>query len=257
VSLLLPSPSQRRLRGSPLELVVCQVRHEELDATGLKERARRIRSRLKDAYPTLRPGGAVQVRVAATPQGVGVEEQHGWHLVSGDGFWTAVVAGDFFALETSQYLDWDDYLSRFFALAHAVVSESDIAIELRLGLRYVDRLREPEATEPIDWARHIRPAFAGPLATEELGRAVRGLQGLMQLAGDDGMVVNLRYGCVQPEAAATWDFLLDHDCFREGGRDFDLREIESGMQGLHTLALQVFQYAVMPDYFKFLAGETA
>lgn len=253
MSLQLPAPSQHRLPRSPLQLVVCQVRHEELDPSDLKDRARRVRARLKDAYTTLRPGDTV-VRVAATATGVDVEKQQGWHLVSGDGFWTAVVANDFLALETTQYLDWDDYLSRFSDFANAVIAESDIAVELRLGLRYVDRLTEPEASAPVDWARHITPTFAGPLATPELGQAVTELQGIVQLSGEDGMYVNVRYGCVKSEHSSTWDYLLDHDCFREGGRDFSMDTIVPSLGVLHIMALQVFQNALRPSYFTYLKG---
>src|SRR5947208_12375475 len=55
----LPAPSEVRLLASPLDLVVCQVRHEPLPADGLKDRARSIRRALGDGYSTMTPGGPV------------------------------------------------------------------------------------------------------------------------------------------------------------------------------------------------------
>src|SRR4029077_12114033 len=123
----------------------------------------------------------VQVRVAASPERVNVGEEHeGWQLKSGDGAWTVVITNEFFALETTRYLDWDDFMSRFTALAAAVTDASDIAAELRLGLRYIDRLTDPPATTLADWAAWLEPPFAGPLGAPGLNAGVLALQGIAQ-----------------------------------------------------------------------------
>lgn len=248
----LPEPSQERLPRSPLQLVVCQVRHEPLDATQLKDRARRIRAQLGDAYRSMVPGKAVGVTINASPEGVEIDEHESWHLVA-DGVWTAVIANEFFSLETTDYLDWDDFVSRFELLAAAVARESDLAVELRLGLRYVDRLTEPPAPTPAAWADKVRPAFSGPLAEPDLATGLIGLQGIAQFASD-GRHINVRFGCVESQGGAGWDYLLDHDCFREQGLAFSLETVRGGMEELHTLALQVFQRAVTDEYFEYLRG---
>lgn len=254
----LPAPSEERLAESPLDLVVCQVRHEPLPPEGLKDRARLIRRALGDGYSTMTPGGPVQVRVAASPEKVDIGQEHeGWQLKSSDGAWTVVLTSEFFALETSRYLDWDDFLSRFRVLATAVAEHSDIAVELRLGLRYIDRLKDPQASTPASWASSLRPPFAGPLAAADLGEGVLAFQSIVQLDGGEGHRVNLRYGCIPSDSPGRWDFLLDHDCYREPNAEFSIDGVLEGMDHLHLLALQVFQAAIAPGYFASLRGGAA
>jgi uncharacterized protein (TIGR04255 family) len=241
-----------------LQLVVCQLRHELLDPGALKDRVRAIRRALGDAYATMAPGGPVQVRLAASPEKLDVGEQHeGWQLKSGDGAWTVVVTNEFFALETTRYLDWDDFMSRFTALAKAVTDASDIVAELRLGLRYIDRLTDPPASTPADWAAWLEPSFAGPLGAPGLGAGVLALQGIAQFDGGDGHRINLRYGCVESDPPGSWDFLLDHDCFREAGVEFSIDSTLKSMERLHVLGLQVFQAAITPAYFEYLRGDAS
>lgn len=253
MTLNLPAPSEARLPRSPLQTVVCQVRHEALDESTLKGRARAIRDQLKDAYPTLRPAEGGGVVVSGAPSNVTVGQELRWQLNSGDGSWTAIVANDFFALETTQYLDWDDFRSRLEDFVSAVLSTSDIAVELRVGLRYVDRLHEPTALHPADWSQWIRPAFVGPLADESLGPATTSFQGITQFDGGDETRANLRYGCFLEETDKRWAFVLDHDCFRETGDDLTLDGLMATLEQLHTLALQLFQAAITPAYFEYLS----
>src|SRR5579862_2582279 len=108
----LPEPVTDRLNHSPLNLVVCQVRHERNSAVAEAPRAFAVHEAVKAQYPKIDENASQDMGVLTGPAGVQAipgETNRGWRFRSKDEAWTAVVMPDFFALETTHYADWDDY----------------------------------------------------------------------------------------------------------------------------------------------------
>jgi len=256
--LALPDPSTVTLARAPLQLVVCQVRHDRNLAVADGSRVLAIRDQL-NVYPRMEEMAQQEVGVVIGPAGPssfgGGEQQRGWRLLSEDGAWTAALLPDFFALECTGYTSWTDFRERMRSLAGAVLAHLQPAIELRLGLRYVDRIGVPAVEQPQDWSGYINEHLLGPVLDEQLGPAVSSLQQLLQLQGPEGVQVLLRHGTQLDQASGAWPYVLDTDCFRGDGRRLEADSLLHGADALHKLALQVFQAAVTPQLHQLLAGQ--
>ena len=128
-------------------------------------------------------------------------------------------------------------------------------VEQRIGLRYVDELRDPVVTEPVGWKGWIDESLLGPLVHPSFGPAVRGTQQLLELEAHESLRVILRHGTLRVPGEKQWLYLLDHDCFRQQGRPFDVDAVASTVDDLQRLALQVFQAAITPKLYRYLKGE--
>jgi uncharacterized protein (TIGR04255 family) len=252
--LQLPEPVRDKLARSPLQLVVCQVRHEHNSAIGDSERALSVHNTLRDDYPKFDDHIAQDVRVLAGPAGVQPmtgETLHGFRFRSRDDSWTVVVMPDFFALETTKYDDWADYNKRLRAVTTAVETSLAPVIERRLGIRYVTRLTDPLVRTPRDWGGKINDSLLGAIAHPGLSEGLLNSQAVVLLQASEDIQVLLRHGCFpEQDGSGSYSYLLDHDCFREGGRRFSVEDTMRGAEQIHTVALQLFQTALTPEYFR-------
>ena len=260
--LQLTEPSTERLERSPLELVVCQVRHERNLAVGDAKRAPEVYNGLGGRggkYPDFDEAAGAALNITRGPAGVATttDQQRGWNCRSADGAWTVVLMPDFFALETRAYTDWTDFSARLDELVRMVEAALEPSLEQRLGLRFIDRIKDPAVRSPGGWEGWIDDRLLGPVLHSAFGPAIKAVQQVLQLDGGDDMEVLLRHGCALEGSAEepVWHYLLDHDCSRSGGRAFSADEIHDGAERLHVLARAVFQAAVTRKLFAHLRGD--
>ena len=131
------------------------------------------------------------------------------------------------------------------------------SLEQRLGLRFIDRIKDPPIRSPEEWKGWIDERLLGPVLHRSFGPAIKAVQQVLQLDGGDDTEVFLRHGCV-PEGPAEnplWPYLLDHDCSRAGGRTFSPEAVRDGAERLHNVALAVFLAAVTEKLFTYLRGK--
>jgi len=252
----LPEPSRKRLRRSPLDLVVCQVRHDRDLSVADGKKAVRLGKALGDAYPVPEELHGQELRIQGGPGGVHArheEVQGGWRFQSPDRKWTVTVTPEAYSLETTEYLDWDDFSGRLRVLTEAVGDLFDLDVEKRLGLRYIDKLSRSDVSEIGDWQHWVHPALLGPVLHPALGAAVDAHQGISRFLVDADATVMLRHAHVREDD--QWMLVMDHDCFRESVVEFTTDGIMKGVEHLHTVALQVFQALISPEMFEYLDGE--
>ena len=247
----LPAPSSAQLRHAPLKFVVCQVRHDRNLAVGDARVALDINRVLAEKMGEslhLEQQSQQEVGFAFGPGGMvpmpNEQQQVGWRLRSASGNWVVALLPDFFALECTGYTSWTEFARRLTALCEVVEQRLAPAIEMRLGLRYVDEIRLPEVRTPEGWHGFIDDSVLGSALHPALGPAVQAAQQVVQLLGPEGMQVILRHG-TQPDED-MWPYVLDTDCFRENTRPFDATTLIRGANDLHRLSLQVFQAVVTP-----------
>lgn len=241
--------------------MVCQVRHDRNLAVGDARLALEIRNDLAEATGevlNLEQHTQQEIGFAVGPSGmVPVQpeaQQAGWRLRSASGSWVVALLPDFFALESTGYTSWTDFQERLNALCEAVSRHLRPVIEMRLGLRYVDRIELPEIDDPVGWRGRIDPQILGPVLHEAIGPSVSASQQILQLLAPGELRVILRHGS-QKEGDA-WPYILDTDCFREGARPFLTEEVMLAAQELHRLSLQVFQASISRELFEQLQDGT-
>jgi len=256
--LALPDPSTVTLAHAPLQLVVCQVRHDRNLAVADGGRVLAIREQL-GIYPRIEETAQQEIGLVIGPTGAqplgGGGQQKGWRLLSEDGAWTVALLPDFFALECTGYTSWTEFRERVRGLVDAVLAHLQPTIELRLGLRYVDRISLPVIKEPRGWSGYINEHFLGPALDQQVGPALSALQQLVQLQGPDGVQVLLRHGTQLEQPSGEWPYVLDTDCFRGDSRGLEVDSLMQSADALHKLALQVFQAAITPQLHELLAEQ--
>jgi uncharacterized protein (TIGR04255 family) len=249
----LPEPDRTRLERSPLELVVCQVRHERRLVVGDVASALAIHQALggpAGLYESIDEVSGAEMNVV---MGFGAPNVHetktsGWRLTSSDGSWVVTLMSDSFALETSAYTTWDgEFAPRLDDLVDAVSAHIQPALEQRIGLRYVDRIEELRVTELAAWQRYLRHEMLGLVLHSELGPRVRTYQQQLVIDLGEGVKAGLRHGPVIEQGREEIAYQLDYDIFRQGGRPFDASGVKAAAERFNTYALQLFQATISDE----------
>ncbi len=253
----LPPATFGVLPRSPLELVVCQVRHEERPVD--PDVALAIQDALGGPEGEFGRIEQVEMHTAVLAVGGGPvpstsEVAHGWHLKTSDGGWTVAVLPGHVSLETTKYTTWSDFHPRLAAVITAVQAAAPPTMEQRLGLRYVDRVKGLQVMAPADWGRWIHPAILGPTLHAVLGDAVLATRQQVDLDLGNGRVCVLRHGTVNdPDDQLV--YLLDFDVYRQQARRFSAEEVLATAEDFHRTADAVFEQVISPDLVRYLSGE--
>jgi uncharacterized protein (TIGR04255 family) len=248
------------LEAAQLKLVVAQVQHERLMAASDPKEALAIADQLDDGLsgpnPISAQGVLFQIGAVGAPHEVAPQMSlTAWQYVSESRDWVATVAPDFFSLETLSYGSWTEFRGRFAKLMAAVGDVLSPTLVRRAGLRYVDELKIPGAATAADWAGLIAPAFLGPAHDPSIGQSVTSIQQAVEFQGPGSARVTLRHGTVTTPDNKP-GYLLDHDCYTDRGRRFEAKDLLEEYDGLHRLALGVFQRAITPEFYNQLKEGT-
>jgi uncharacterized protein (TIGR04255 family) len=249
----LPAPDEALLPRSPLVLVVCQIRFEDMPAVSDARVVLKVQEALggrTGEYPKVEKNISQVVNVpvieghvqAAVPQ-----QQTGWRLSSAAGERTIYLMPDSISLETTAYPGWEDFRSRLTRLVDAVCEYIDPALEQRLGLRYVNRITEPVVSHPREWRDYITPELLGPILHKRLGPAIQASQQQLDFDVTGEMQCSVRHGFFSDAArSGAPAYLLDFDVYRQGARAFDRADILETVEQFHRLVLQLFQQSITP-----------
>ncbi|MFF4265878.1 TIGR04255 family protein [Streptomyces virginiae] len=257
--LVLPKPSTTQLEKAPLQLVVCQVRHDRVAGPQHGDQVLEIRDALTASMGEelgLEEITQHEIGFQFGPAGVAQLPDNGrmsgWRLRSRDGKWVVAIFPDFFALESTGYTSWTDFRTRLKDLCGAIEKVFKPTVEQRLGLRYVDDMRRADVSSAGDWAGYIENTLLGPVLHPKFGGSLSGVQQVLEMVAPEGMQVLLRHGTQFEESSNTWPYVLDTDCSRAASRRFKADQIIEGAGSLHELALQVFQASVTPEMLESL-----
>lgn len=252
----LPEPDSSLLPGSPLDLVVCQVRFENKPENSTPQVGLAIHQALGGGsalYPRLDQlrGQAVNFELGAQGRASVTqnESESGWRYQSADGLWIVGLMPDHLSLECKEYAGWEDFGQRLRDLIDVCAEHLAPEIEQRIGLRYVDRITEVDARMPRDWAEYLQEPILGFAAHEVLGDHLASAR--QQMVFDLGDT----YGCVLthgflPREDGRLDYLLDYDVFREGGRPFDVDAVRETLEVLHSDASKLFHASISPALYE-------
>jgi uncharacterized protein (TIGR04255 family) len=165
-------------------------------------------------------------------------------MESDDGSWVVSLMPDHAALETTAYTTWDEFQPRLATLIDATAEHVRPTFEQRLGLRYVDRIRELELATAPEWEPFIAPELLGLAGHPQLGQAIKTAQQQILLDVDDGVQCLLRHGLIADEQRGVADYVLDYDVHRVRSRPFDAESIKEAAEVFNRAALQLFQASV-------------
>lgn len=259
MALVLAEPDRTRLARSPLQLVVCQLRFEDIPSVADPRVGLAIHELLggrTGPYPLFEQLKGEQLEVQIGVGGPITMQQSplsGWRLFSEDRRWIVSLLPGSVALETTAYTTWEEFDPRLQAVFTAAAEELKPVLEQRLGLRYVDVLTEPEVSSPIGWRGWIVDDLLGPVLHERLGPFVRSTQQQLEIDAGDGIRCTLRHGALPDRARSDRTiYLLDWDVYRDHAQPFDLADLNVAASSFNLLALKLFQQAITPEMLSYL-----
>lgn len=249
------------LPRAPLVRVLSQVRFPKILALLTDEAVAPIQEALKGQYPVLRQEHTVGVLI--TPEGVTNHEQKEtvWRFQSKTGDWQVSLGPTFVALDTDAYLSRGDFCSRLDQVLDVIARVAQPAIAERIGIRYFDRLDDPEQLGRL--GALVRPEILGGLAIPlPDGVALGHTLSESLFALPDGQLL-ARWGLLPPgavldptvPAVAGVSWVLDLDVFNAGRFDFDPAAIGATARRFADQAYRFFRWAVTDDFLRDAGGE--
>ena len=251
--LALPEPDRSRLARSPLDLVVCQVRFDAQASISTTKFGFDFQKALRAAsgeelnlepvdFPpplniTLSTGGAQQVA-----QGEGTR---GWRISVVKGAHTVTLMPDSLAVDTRNYASWEAFREVCVAALNCLTQLVTPEMELRIGLRYVDRLRDSTVARADGWTDKLQPALHGLVGHPQLGPTVLNQQQQVVLSLGDGAECRFAHGTLP--APDGLEYILDYDLYRQITRPFELPAIIETLDLFNTEALQLFQASITSE----------
>ena len=268
MNLRLPPPEHGQLMRPPLTLVVCQLRFETIPTASDGKAALQFLQQLGDHsgdYGRPEKADVQSVAVELDGQSGAVRTVpsgrmlNGWRFKDREEPWLVSLMPDFVSLETTgAYSSWRGFRNRLTQLLDATQHVLHPDTELRLGMRYVDQITEPEVTDATGWTEHIQPSLLGMVMHPHLGPAVRSAQQQFELRPSSEFSCVVRVGFFPDDSRLGQQTLvLDTDVFREGVRLFDSDEILLAADSFHEFALQVFQESITEKLLAVLREDNA
>lgn len=245
--LALPDQPRRLYETNALKLVVCQLRFPVMHRFDEPGSLARFQEALEERYPrsaaeqrvTLTGGPNVPAPTTAT--------QQFWRFQGIDDGWSVAIGRDFVSLETTAYGRYEEFRERFGEVLDATLALG-VRTRERLGLRYVDEIRHPEAKKPADWRRFINERLLGMVGGEELGHdVVQALQEI-RLREEDGTLA-IRHGYIGPDAMDNGEpfYLLDLDYYDDRPLPMEVSQVLTQLESYHRAMHNVFETSITDD----------
>jgi uncharacterized protein (TIGR04255 family) len=244
--LALPDQPRRFYEQNSLKLVVCQLRFPVIHRFDEPGALARFQEVLSERYPRSAPEQQVTVAGGPAIQSPAAAAVQYWRFQGVDDGWSVAIARDFVSLETTDYQRFEDFRERIAEVLDAA-SALGVTLRERLGFRYVDEIRHPEANKPGDWRRFLNQELLGMVGGDELGNdVVQALQEI-RLREADGTLA-IRHGFLSAEVTGGEPFyLLDLDYFDERPVRLDRGQVLAQLDDYHHVMHNVWETAITDD----------
>ena len=247
--LTLPSRDTDQLVRAPLELVVCQVRFQAVDLRA--ESVFAFHAEAKGRLPILQPAERQSAELAIGLQpAFSTQKESGWQMASADGSWTATLMPDSLALQTTRHTTWSSEFEPLLAqLIPALTENVRPAVELRVGVRYVDRLKDVSDVRPAAWRGRVRDEVLGVALHPVLGQAILSDLQQVEMEVEENRGCILKHGLLRdPTREQAPTYFIDTDAYHLEARPFSGEQTLSTARELHDIAVGVFQQVITPEY---------
>jgi len=198
---------------APLVSVLCQVRFPPVLSLLSIAGVTGFQTGLRSEYPEFLPPER-NASVEFGPENVGVKTSAPtWRLATEDKQWVVGIAADFVSLQTPAYTDIDDFLRRLAKVLQVLRRTVRPADSVRIGLRKVNLIPMPRASDTASLVGVVRSEMLGPLAVNRFPAPIAGCFSQLHFVDDDCMLV-VNYGLGKSDDSDV-GFVLDLDYFTE------------------------------------------
>lgn len=262
----LPPANRKLLTNAPLELVICEIRYSSRSADMPSDAGKTLFKRLDSAGiamskidPLHQQRVQFSVQAGVPPSSATETVGNGWQLQTTDGHTQITVTSGSIALQTTRYERWSVTMRPKLEILLAAASDIlEPVFTTRLGLRYVDRFIDREATSPSAWNGRINRFLLGLVCDAELGPRIKTSQTQVELSLGDSQGALLRHGAfVDAGEGGSVSYLLDFDVFDLEPQDFDAARIVDQVEVLNRTAAALFQMSLEAEYLDSLQSDAA
>lgn len=255
-----PPPNEVPLEHAPLVKVLSQVMFPQLMKIKEGKDLSEFQELIRDDYPFLERDEVDNrtIEFAADIAKVRTEQSVIWRFFDTERKWRVSLAPNFIALEADAYSSRKDMLQRLKKLVSATETVYDPKIATRLGMRYIDQIRD-DAYDQI--SSFVRSEILGVFDITELDRLEEGMTEA-KFRADEGM---LMMRCVHLPAGATFDpslvkpigsksWVLDLDLSTGGTTKFATDEIQDKMTEFSERLYSAFRWLVTDEFLRHYGG---
>jgi len=249
IAIELPRVELEHLPQAPLQVAIAQVRFSAVFAIENRGELSGFQQRLGDRYLAREqsPPRFGALGRAATPHVPSLEQETVWQFEEPEREWTISLSSTGLALEAARYLDFDDFAGELARIVEALAEEFDPQREVRLGVRYVNRIEDRRLSGKNGVTHFISEQLASPVGGE-LGSDLLGSLSELRFR-ENGGTLAIRHGLIEPRR-----YLLDFDRFAEKERQFAPASIVKRVRRFHALIEQLFVWSLSPGYLDELRG---
>ncbi|MGB7962895.1 MAG: TIGR04255 family protein [Propionicimonas sp.] len=248
----LKSPNTDTLAKPPLELVVCQVRHEPVPSVAEADRVPLVQEQLSKWCDRVEPVSSLPPGLPPGVVAASASTPSGWRFLSERG-WIVTLNTDSFAVECTRYATWTAFNELLSSVITTVSSTYGPKLTQRVGLRFIDRFSRAESALPAQWIGWLDPAVLGFGAHPTLGGATLVAQTSSELVVE-GLRANIRGSIATDNTPNGYSFVLDTDCFDDRVRRFDVEDVSAVIKRLHDLNLRLFQTVITDELYAEIHG---
>jgi uncharacterized protein (TIGR04255 family) len=238
--------------------VVSQIAFPLIASIGQAEYIGPFQEAIRDTYPVLRPDQTQGVVMG--PEGaVSTTSERLWRFADSDGHWRATLAPTFVALESTAYTNRDDFLGRLARLLTAADEHIAPKVVDRLGLRYIDRVREPEFADIPRLFRREMLGLAGTDAWQHVELSLNQTRFSLPAAsvtatwGQLPVMGTHDPNAVEPIEQPSW--ILDLDMFTRQQFEFNVDQITDKCRSFAERIYAIFRWAVTDEFLRRYGGE--
>ena len=217
MALSFPHYQDIRLGNPPLVEVICQVRIPPI----LKIQTAApsdFQDKIRDRFPSLsiEQGMILSIAAGGTNPPAPNMQPRAYKFTADDGKSTAALSVDFFAVSTTAYIHWADFVRDLMLVYDAVAAVYKPIHATRIGLRYVNRLTPANTGHGnIEQAlAMLRPQLTAQLHADVWNEPSDAFTQLILADGNGKLALRTAYG--HDTDANTPFFVLDFDYFEEG-----------------------------------------
>lgn len=249
-------PTKRVLLGrAPIEMALAEVRYSGGSEIPSAD-ALRLRQLLSDAgidLPQLIPAQQQQLAVTLSPEGPVSQVEvrsHGWQLASADGSLVVTVQPEAFSVQCTRYVRWSESIRPALqAVLAAVLDVAEPQLAQRVGVRFVNRLVDSDATSPAAWYGRIAPEMLGAITHPQLGDKIVATQQQLELRLGTSEGALVRHGAfADASTRGSYSYLIDVDAFISATVPFDPVVLDERATTLNRTVLSLFQTVTTDEY---------